>query len=37
MESWLGYPTPPDEDEMEELILDDEIENHWRMVFKDNY
>ena len=26
----------PDEEEMEDLILDDERQHHWRMVFKDN-
>ena len=26
----------PNEEEMKNVILDDEIERHWRMVFEDN-
>ena len=27
----------PDEEEMEDVRLNDKIEHHWRVVFKDNY
>ena len=28
--------TDPDEEEIEDVVLDDERERHWRMVFEDN-
>ena len=32
----LGVEPDPDEDEIEDVVLDDDIERHWRMVFYDN-
>ena len=32
----LGVNTDPDEEDIEDMVLDDERECHWRMVFEDN-
>ena len=32
----LGVNNDPDEEDIEDMVLDDERECHWRMVFEDN-
>ena len=34
-EEQLGVETDPDEEDIEDVVLDDDIECHWFMVFKD--
>ena len=34
-EEQVGTEPDPDEEEIEDVVLDDEIERHWRMFFKD--
>ena len=36
MEQQLGVDPDPDEEEIEDVVLDNDRERHWRMVFQDN-